>query len=69
MAYAIPTRFHKVYRSSFKVVLFVFKIFKIAANIKIKKIKINSKMKRFQWKLILQGVRHAAPYGEYFGLL
>jgi hypothetical protein len=26
-------------------------------------------MKRFQWKLILQGVRHAAPYGEYFGLL
>jgi hypothetical protein len=28
-------------RSSLKVVLFVFKIFKMAANIKIKKIKIN----------------------------
>jgi hypothetical protein len=37
-------------RSSFKVVLFVFKIFKMAANIKIKKFVKNSKMKRFQWK-------------------
>jgi hypothetical protein len=29
-----------------------FKIFKMAANIKIKKIVKNSKMKRFQWKWI-----------------
>ena len=26
-------------------------------------------MKRFQWKWILQGVRHAAPYCDHFGLL
>ena len=39
-------------RPSLKVELFVFKIFKMAANIKIKKIAKNSKMKRFQWKLI-----------------
>jgi hypothetical protein len=37
-------------RSALKIVLFVFKIFKMAANIKIKKIVKNSKMKRFQWK-------------------
>jgi hypothetical protein len=37
-------------RSSLKVVLFVFKIFKMVANIKIKKIVKNSKLKRFRWK-------------------
>ena len=42
-------------RSALKVVLFVFKIFKMAANIKIKKIVKNSKMKRFQWKWIFTG--------------
>jgi hypothetical protein len=42
-------------RSSLKVVLFVFNIFKMAANIKIKKIVKNSKMKRFQWKWIFTG--------------
>ena len=42
-------------RSSLKVVLFVFKIFKMATNIKIKKIVNNSKMKRFQWKWIFTG--------------
>jgi hypothetical protein len=42
-------------RSSLKVVLFVFKIFKMAANIEIKKIVKNSKMKRFQWKWIFTG--------------
>ena len=42
-------------RSSLKVVHLVFKIFKMAANIKIKKIVKNSKMKRFQWKLIFTG--------------
>jgi hypothetical protein len=35
-------------RLSLKVVLFVFKIFKMATNIKIKKIVTNSKMNRFQ---------------------
>ena len=42
-------------RSSLKVVFFVFKIFKMAANIKIKKIVKNSKMKIFQWKWIFTG--------------
>jgi hypothetical protein len=42
-------------RSSLKVVLFVIKIFKMAANIKIKKIVKYSKMKRFQWKWIFTG--------------
>ena len=42
-------------RSSLKVVLFVFKIFKKTANIKIKKIVENSKMKKFQWKWIFTG--------------
>ena len=42
-------------RSSLKDVLFVFKIFKMVANIKIKKIVKNSKMKRFQWKWIFTG--------------
>ena len=42
-------------RSSLKVVHLVFKIFKMAANIKIKKIAKNSKMKRFQWKWIFRG--------------
>jgi hypothetical protein len=42
-------------RSSLKAVFFVFNIFKMAANIKIKKIVKNSKMKRFQWKWIFTG--------------
>jgi hypothetical protein len=42
-------------RPSLKVELFVFKIFKMAANIKIKKIAKNSKMKRFQGKWIFTG--------------
>jgi hypothetical protein len=42
-------------KSSLKVLLFVFKIFKMAANIKIKKIVKNSKMNRFQWKWIFTG--------------
>jgi hypothetical protein len=42
-------------RSSLKVVLFVFKIFKMATNIRIKKIVKNSKIKRFQWKWIFTG--------------
>ena len=41
-------------RTSLKVVLFVFKIFKMAANIKILKIVKNSK-NRFQWKWIFTG--------------
>jgi hypothetical protein len=41
-------------RTSLKVVLFVFKIFKMAANIQILKIVINSK-NRFQWKWIFTG--------------
>jgi hypothetical protein len=55
--------------SSLKVVLFVFKIFKMAAIIKIKKNK--NKLLKFQkWKDLngneyLQGVRHAAPYGDH----
>jgi hypothetical protein len=50
-------------RSSLKVVLFVFKIFKMAANIKIQK------WTDFNGNGYLQGVRHAAPYGDHFGLL
>ena len=42
-------------RSSLKVVLFVFKIFNMAANITILKIVENSKMKRFQWQWIFTG--------------
>jgi hypothetical protein len=42
-------------RSSLKVVLFVFKIFKMATNINIFKIVKNSKMNRFQWKWIFTG--------------
>ena len=42
-------------RSSLKVVLFVFKIFKMATNIKIKTIVKNSKIKRFPWKWIFTG--------------
>jgi hypothetical protein len=42
-------------RLSLKVVLFVFKIFKMAAYIKIKKIVKNSKINRFQWKWIFTG--------------
>ena len=53
-------------RSSLKVVLFVFKIFKMATNIKIKKIVKNSKMNRFNGNGYLQGVRHAAPYDDHF---
>jgi hypothetical protein len=45
-------------------------ISKMAANIKIKKIVKNSKIKRFQWKRIFTGsIRHSAPYGDHFGLL
>ena len=42
-------------RSLLKVVLFVFKIFKMATNIKIKTIVKNSKIKRFPWKWIFTG--------------
>jgi hypothetical protein len=49
----VPKSFNNI--SSLKVVLFVFKIFKMVANIKIKKIVKNSKMKRFQWKWIFTG--------------
>ena len=42
-------------RSSLKVVLFVFKIFKMVTNIKILKIVKNSNLKRFQWKWIFTG--------------
>jgi hypothetical protein len=60
-------------RSSLKVVLFVFKIFKMATNIKVKKNK-NKLFKIFKWKDFnrngyLQWVRHATPYGDHFGLL
>ena len=51
---------------SFKVVLFVFKIFKIATNIKILKIR---KWTDFNVNGYLQGVRHATLYGDHFGLL
>jgi heme oxygenase len=40
----------------------------MAANIKIQKIVKNSKMKRFNGNGYLQGIRHAAPYGDHFGL-
>ena len=46
-------------RSSLKVVLFVFKIFKMATNIKIKKIVKNSKWTDFNGNGYLQGVGHA----------
>ena len=52
-------------RTSLKVVLFVFKIFKMAANIKILKIVKNSKID-FNGNGYLQGVRHAAPYCNHF---
>ena len=60
-------------RSSLKVVLFVFKIFKMATNIKVKKNK-NKLFKIFKWKDFnrngyLQWVRHATPYGDHFGLV
>ena len=42
-------------RSLLKVVLFVFEIFKMATNIKIKTIVKNSKIKRFPWKWIFTG--------------
>jgi hypothetical protein len=56
-------------RSSLKVVLFVFKMFKMATNMKIKKIVKNSKMNRFQWKWIFTHLTHVAPYGDHFYLL
>jgi hypothetical protein len=56
-------------RSSLKVVLSVFKIFKMAANIKIKKSLKIQKWKDFNGNGYLQAVRHAAPYGDHFGLL
>ena len=46
-------------RSPLKVVLFVFKIFKMATNIKIKKIVKNSKWTDFNGNGYLLGVRHA----------
>ena len=57
-------------RSSLKVVLFVFKIFKMATNIKIlkKSLKIQ-KWADFNGNGYLHGVRHAAPYFDHFGLL
>jgi hypothetical protein len=55
-------------RSSLKVVLFVFKIFKMAANIKQNKLLKIQKWKDFNGNGCLQGVRHAAPYGDHFGL-
>ena len=55
-------------RSSLKVVIFVFKIFKMAANIKIKKNRNKlltiQKWKDFNGNGYLQGVRYAAPYGD-----
>jgi hypothetical protein len=45
------------------------KFSKMAANIKIQKIVKNSKMKRFNGNGYLQGVRHATPYCNHFGLL
>jgi hypothetical protein len=60
-------------RSALKVVLFVFKIFKMATNIKIKKNKNKllriQKWKDFNGNGYLQVVRHAAPYDDHFGLL
>ena len=45
----------------------------MAANIKIKKNKNKllkiKKLKYFNGNGYLQGVRHAAPYGDHFGLL
>jgi hypothetical protein len=49
-------------RSSLKVVLFVLKIFKMAANIKIKKSLTIQKWKDFNGSGYLQGVRYAAPH-------
>ena len=46
-------------RSSFKIVLFVFKIFKMAANIKLKKSLKIQKWTDFNGNGYLQGVRHA----------
>ena len=56
-------------RSSLKVVLFVFKIFKMATNIKIQKSLKIQKWKDFSGNGYLQEVRHAAPYCDHFGLL
>jgi hypothetical protein len=52
-------------RSSLKVVLFVFKIFKMAANIKIKKTLKFQKWTDFNRNGYLQTVRHAARYGDH----
>jgi hypothetical protein len=54
-------------RSSLKVVLFVFKIFKMATNIKIKKIVKNSKMKRFQWKWKFTGSNTCCTISVCYG--
>jgi hypothetical protein len=43
-------------------------IFKKAANIKIKKIVKNSKMKRFQWKLIFTGSKTCCTISRPFVL-
>ena len=49
--------------------LFVFKIFKMAANIKSKYFLKIQKWKDFNGNGYLQGVRHATPYDDHFGLL
>ena len=62
-------------RSSLKVVLFVFKIFKMATISKWLPIKNQNKLLKIpKWKDFngngyLQGVRHATPYCGHFGLL
>jgi hypothetical protein len=44
-------------------------IFKMAANIKIKKIVQNSKMKKIQWKWIFTGSKTCCYFSDHFGLL
>ena len=53
-------------RPSLKVVLFVFKILKMAANIKILKIVKNSKLNRFQWKWIFTGSKTCCTIWQPF---
>ena len=53
-------------RSSLNVVLFVFEIFKMTTNIKIRKIIKNSKMKRFQWKWIFTGSKTCCTISRPF---
>ena len=56
-------------RLSLKVVLFVFKIFKMATNMKIKKIIKNLKMNRFQWKWICTGSKTCCTIWRPFSLV